>query len=121
MGKMSFGERKWLFITLLSIIDRKVYIFDEPTSGVDPSSRRKIFRKIKRLIDDGKVCIISTHQLQDLMHIDCHLIMLHCGRIVFEGDYKEWLKSYNTTDPDEVFELMISEIPDKVPSVYPQK
>lgn len=46
MGKMSLGERKWIFITLLSqIINRSIYIFDEPTSGVDPSSRRKILQK----------------------------------------------------------------------------
>lgn len=36
---MSTGERRWLFINLLTRIDRALYIFDEPTSGVDPVSR----------------------------------------------------------------------------------
>ncbi|MDQ0176603.1 AAA family ATPase [Bacillus chungangensis] len=108
LGKMSLGERKWLFITLLSqIINRSIYIFDEPTSGVDPSSRRKIFTKISALIRNGKTCIMSTHQLQDLMNLECHLIMLHQGSIVYEGDFQEWLQKYDTSNPDEAFEIML--------------
>lgn len=110
LGKMSYGERKWLFLTLLSIVDRSLYIFDEPMSGVDPSSRRKISSKIKKMISQQKICIISTHQLQDLSHIDCHLILLHEGTILYEGDYKQWLENYNSNDPDEVFELMTTGI-----------
>lgn len=108
IGKMSVGERRWLFITLLSAIDRSVYIFDEPVSGVDPSSRRRIFARINRLIADGKLCLISTHQLQDLTHVDCHFILLHNGTILYEGDFQEWLKTHQSNDPDEVFERMTS-------------
>ena len=107
LGKMSIGERKWLFINLLCKIDRSLYIFDEPTSGVDPSSRKRIYEIIERLIQNGKSCILSTHQLQDLMYIDCHLIILNKGKISYEGDFKEWLHLNNTNNPDEAFENML--------------
>ncbi|HDR7352948.1 AAA family ATPase [Bacillus wiedmannii] len=108
IGKMSVGERKWLFVTMLSQIERRLYMFDEPTSGVDPSARLKILKRIDGLIAKGKTCIISTHQLQDLMHIDSHIIMLHEGIIKYEGDFKEWLGMYGTTNPDVAFDMCIS-------------
>lgn len=107
IGKMSIGERKWLFIYLLSMIDRFLYVFDEPTSGVDPSSRKRIHELVEGLIQQGKTCIVSTHQLQDLMYLDCHLIVLHQGRIHYEGDFKEWLHVHNSNNPDEAFENML--------------
>ncbi|UYM81484.1 ABC transporter ATP-binding protein [Heyndrickxia coagulans] len=109
IGKMSVGERKWLFIALLSSIERKLYIFDEPTSGVDPSSRLKIMNKFKKLIENQRICIISTHQLQDLSYIDSHLILLHKGKVLYEGDFQDWLKLFNTINPDEAFARMIEQ------------
>lgn len=55
LGKMSVGEKKWLFVTLLSSIKRSLYLFDEPTSGVDPASRIQIMRRLQRLVDEGNV------------------------------------------------------------------
>lgn len=46
IGQMSVGERRWLYVTTLSQLDKKVYIFDEPTTGIDPSSRIKIYRRL---------------------------------------------------------------------------
>ncbi|PAD71488.1 AAA family ATPase [Paenibacillus campinasensis] len=107
IGKMSIGERRWFFTHLLIMIDRSIYIFDEPTSGVDPASRKKIYQLIGKLIQEGKTCIISTHQLQDLMYLDCHLIILNKGMITYEGDFKEWLHISNSNNPDEAFENML--------------
>lgn len=108
IGMYSVGERKWLFLTLLCEIDRELYIFDEPTSGVDPSSRIKIFEKINRVIELGKTCVISTHQLQDLSYLDCHLILLHNGEIKYEGDFSSWLQLHGCNNPDLAFEKTIS-------------
>jgi ABC-2 type transport system ATP-binding protein len=107
LGKMSVGEKKWLFVTLLSSIKRSLYLFDEPTSGVDPASRIQIMRRLQRLVEEGKTCLISTHQLHDLVQLDAHVIFLHGGRILYEGDFQDWLKESGTTDPDEAFVRMV--------------
>ena len=107
LGKMSVGERKWLFVTLLSSVKRALYLFDEPTSGVDPASRIHIMRRIQRLVQDGRTCLISTHQLHDLAQLDAHVIFLHKGRVLYEGGYDDWLKASGTTDPDEAFLQMV--------------
>lgn len=41
------------------------------------------------------------------MNLECHLIMLHHGTIVYEGDFQEWLQKYDTSNPDEAFENML--------------
>lgn len=107
LGKMSVGERKWLFVTLLSSVKRALYLFDEPTSGGDPASRIQIMRRIQRLVEDGRTCLISTHQLHDLAQLDAHVIFLHEGRVLYEGSYDDWLTASGTTDPDEAFLQMV--------------
>lgn len=107
IGNMSIGERRWFFINLLIRIDRSLYIFDEPTSGVDPVSRKRIHELIGKLIEEGKTCIISTHQLQDLMYLDSHLIILNRGKITYKGDFREWLHLNKSNNPDEAFENML--------------
>lgn len=113
LGKMSVGERKWLFVMLLTCIKKELYIFDEPTSGVDPSSRKNIMNRLDELVDKNATCLISTHQLHDLSHVAAHVIFLHDGVILYEGDYHEWLEKFQTRDPDEAFIKMI-EYSDKV-------
>lgn len=107
LGKMSVGERKWLFVMLLACIKRKLYIFDEPTSGVDPSSRRNIMKKLDELVNEGSTCLISTHQLHDLSHINSNVIFLHSGEVLYQGDYHEWLNNFKTEDPDQAFVEMV--------------
>jgi len=107
VGKMSAGEKKWLFVTLLTAIPRSLYLFDEPTSGVDPATRLHIMRRFEKLIADGRTCLFSTHQLHDLLHTDAHVIFLHDGSIVYEGDFQDWLRAFQTTDPDVAFTKML--------------
>ncbi|WP_169710787.1 AAA family ATPase [Staphylococcus lutrae] len=104
MGDMSVGERKWLYLQLFSRIPKEIYLLDEPTSGVDPLSRKLIMKRIEDIIRHGKQCLISTHQLQDLQHIDVNLIFLNKGKIVYQGDFKHWLKLNEATNPDIAFE-----------------
>nr|WP_263313839.1 AAA family ATPase [Mammaliicoccus sp. Marseille-Q6498] len=108
IGKMSFGERKWLLTVMFSHLNRKLFLFDEPTSGVDPLSRKMIMEKLEYILKKDGVCLLTTHQLQDLIHLNPHIIFLNNGKVVFEGNYDEWLNLHNTSDPDIAFEKTIS-------------
>ncbi|MCM3339588.1 ABC transporter ATP-binding protein [Paenibacillus sp. MER TA 81-3] len=108
IGKMSVGERKWLFIMMLTQIERELYLLDEPTSGVDPTSRKRIFNLVNHLVARKKIVVISTHQLNELLHLDCHMILLHKGKIRYEGNIDKWLEMHDTDDPDHAFDLATS-------------
>ncbi|WP_053367683.1 AAA family ATPase [Bacillus sp. FJAT-27245] len=107
-GKMSLGERRWLIVSLICQMDRKVYIFDEPTSGVDPDSRIKILKRIEDLAKkDGRLVLMSTHILHELEYVDSWLYLLNGGTISFQGSYTGFLEETGTTNPDVAFNILI--------------
>ncbi|RPK28134.1 MULTISPECIES: ABC transporter ATP-binding protein [Paenibacillus] len=109
IGQMSVGERKWLYIMTLTQIKKKLYIFDEPTAGVDPSSRIKIYKRMEKLTEnDDSTIIFSTHHLHELKDIKCKIIFLHKGEIIFQGNYTQYISNFDTTNPDEIFDRFIS-------------
>jgi len=107
IGKMSTGERRWLAISTMCLLERKLYIFDEPTAGLDPEARKVVLSKINSLVNGDNAIIISTHILHDLEEMDCKIFFLEGGRLKFEGDYKSLLKEYNTDSPNIAFEKVI--------------
>lgn len=107
-GDMSIGERRWLTFTLAMKLERKIYLFDEPTSGVDPHSKADILDGIIDLSKNkDKVVIMSTHVLHDLSEMNCKIHLLHKGKINFVGTYDEFLKKFNHSNPDKAFRNFI--------------
>ena len=62
----SAGERTRLSIAQALIKDSPIMIFDEPTSGVDPATSEKIIKHIKKLGEEGKTIILTTHKPEDI-------------------------------------------------------
>ncbi|WP_342478700.1 ATP-binding cassette domain-containing protein [Paenibacillus sp. FSL H7-0350] len=109
IGQMSVGERRWLYITTLCQIKKKVYIFDEPTAGVDPSSRIIIYKRLEELVENNEATlIVSTHHLHELKNMRCKIILLHKGKLLFEGSYSQFIGQHNTINPDEAFDKFIT-------------
>ena len=69
----------------------RVVFLDEPTSGVDPLSRRRFWRLIDAMSEDGVTIFVTTHYLDEAEH--CHrLALIHAGRLTALGTVAE-LKS----------------------------
>lgn len=71
-----------------SIIHKPEIIFlDEPTSGVDPISRRNFWELINNLVEDGTTALVTTHFLEEAEY--CNRIMLmHSGKLIAQGTPK---------------------------------
>ncbi|GAA0467943.1 ATP-binding cassette domain-containing protein [Alkalibacillus silvisoli] len=107
LGQMSLGERRWLMVMAMCELDRKLYIFDEPTSGVDPDSRLNVLHKLESVaLNPNRYVVMSTHTLQELEHVDCHIFLLHDGEVAFDGTYDELTES--NKNPDEAFRQIVS-------------
>lgn len=108
-GQMSGGERRWLIIIGICSLHRKLYLFDEPINGIDPEYKEKIYIKLDRMArNDGKMIVMTTHQLKDLAYYNFHLHFLYQGKIQFSGSYEEFLNitQGETTNPDIAFKLL---------------
>jgi cobalt/nickel transport system ATP-binding protein len=79
---MSFGEKKRVAIATVLATDPKVLALDEPTSNLDPKSRKELIRLLRRL---GGTQVIASHDL-DLIRTLCdRAVLLSKGRNVAEG------------------------------------
>lgn len=64
--------------------DRKVYILDEPTRGIDVQAKTEIYREIERLKHEGAAVLVISSELPELLGICDRILVMRFGRIVGE-------------------------------------
>lgn len=101
-GVMSVGERRWLLIYLLSLLDRKLYIFDEPTAGLDQQAAKEILEIIASLSTERqKKVLLTTHQLKELNYFDQYTVsFFYEGKNYYTGSKADFeqIQATHTTD-----------------------
>jgi len=84
INKLSRGYRQRVGLAQALLHDPEVLIMDEPTAGLDPNQIREFRSNIVRLSED-KTILISTHILQEVEAIAGRLLLVHEGRLLFDG------------------------------------
>lgn len=90
--KLSRGYRQRVGMAQTLLHDPDILILDEPTSGLDPNQIREV-RTLIRQMARTKSVLLSTHILQEVEAVADHVIMIHEGRIVFDGTVPEMMAS----------------------------
>lgn len=80
--KLSGGQRRLLAFTLCLIAQPKILFLDEPTAGMDTSTRQHFWRIIQSLKDKGVTIIYSSHYIEELEHTAERILVLHQGRLI---------------------------------------
>ena len=95
--KLSGGQKRRVDIARAIIHHPKILILDEPTTGLDPGTRSKVWRIISKLREDYKMTIfLTTHYMEEAADAD-YVTILDKGRIIAEGTPLE-LKTQYATD-----------------------
>ena len=82
------GWKQRLALACAVMHSPRVVFLDEPTSGVDPLSRRRFWRLIDSMSADGVTVFVTTHYLDEAEH--CHrLALIHAGRLTALGTVAE--------------------------------
>ncbi len=81
----STGERLKVAIARALIHDPANVLLDEPTSGLDVSSTRAMRDVIRRLRDEGKCLLFSSHIMQEVATLCDHIVIIAEGRVVGTG------------------------------------
>ncbi|WP_299472262.1 ABC transporter ATP-binding protein [uncultured Roseibium sp.] len=87
-GKMSGGQRQRLALATAVLHEPQLLFLDEPTSAVDPESRRHFWEQLFDLVDDGTSIVVTTHFMDEAER--CHKIaILEAGQKRADGAPKD--------------------------------
>jgi len=92
--RLSGGQKQRLMFALSLINDPEIIFLDEPTTGLDPQSRRNLWGLIERIKANGKNILLTTHYMEEAEILCDHLIIIDHGRIIAEGTPKALLKEH---------------------------
>lgn len=103
-GKLSGGMKQKLGLCCALIHDPEVLILDEPTTGVDPLSRREFWKLINLIKNQNQnmSVLIATAYMQEAATFDS-IIAMDDGKILMQGTLSDILNKTNTNDIDEAF------------------
>jgi ABC-2 type transport system ATP-binding protein len=89
LGTLSGGQRRRLDLALGVVGDPELLYLDEPTTGFDPEARRRTWDLVRRLRDEGKTILLTTHYMEEAQQLADRVAVLAVGRIVAEGPPEE--------------------------------
>ena len=85
IGTYSGGQRRRLDVALGVIHSPEVIFLDEPTAGLDPPSRARMWQEVRRLRDQGMTIFLTTHYLDEADALCDRISIIDAGLIVAEG------------------------------------
>src|SRR5271165_2510427 len=87
-GKLSGGMKRRLNMAAGVIHQPRIVLMDEPTVGVDPQSRNRIFEMIEALRDHGASLIYTTHYMEEAERLCDRIAIVDHGRIIAQGTHQ---------------------------------
>ena len=110
ISKLSTGMRQKVSIARTIIHDPEVVVFDEPTVGLDVITAKNIIELIRKCKDDGKTVIFSTHIMGEVSLLSDDMALIHRGKLIYDGTYKDFLSQMRAESLEEEFIRLIQEV-----------
>jgi ABC-2 type transport system ATP-binding protein len=82
---LSGGQRQRLALAMAFVNEPEVLFLDEPTTGLDPQSRRELHGSILRMKEDGHTVLLTTHYIEEAQRLCDRLAIIDHGQIIATG------------------------------------
>lgn len=86
---LSGGQRQRLALALAFVNKPELVFLDEPTTGLDPRSRRDLHGDIRRMKVEGRTVLLTTHYIEEAEELCDRVAIINDGRIIAEGPPRE--------------------------------
>jgi len=93
-NKLSGGQKQRLLLALALINDPEIVFLDEPTTGLDPQSRRRFWELISAIKGRGKTIVLTTHYMDEAELLCDELVIMDHGRIIDQGSPRRLLDKH---------------------------
>ncbi len=102
VGALSGGQRQRLALACALVADPELLFLDEPTTGLDPQSRRQLWELIDRFRADGRSILLTTHYMEEAERLCDRVAIVDHGRVIAEGTPRELIASLGAEHVVEV-------------------
>lgn len=102
VGSLPLGWKQKLAFSVALLHEPKIVFLDEPTSGVDPLTRRQFWEQIYEAAHTGVTLMVTTHYMDEAEYCD-RVSMMVDGKIVALDTPRKLKETYAAADMDEVF------------------
>jgi ABC-2 type transport system ATP-binding protein len=85
VGKLSGGQRQRLAVATALVCNPKILFLDEPTTGLDPQSRRQLWDIIRAFQRNGGTALLTTHYMDEAERLCDRLAIVDHGQVIAEG------------------------------------
>jgi len=107
IGKLSSGMKQKVSIARTIIHNPEVVVFDEPTVGLDVVTSRSIIQLIRDCRTQGKTVLFSTHIMGEVSLLSDDLAVIHKGKLIYSGTYKEFQSQMRTPSVEDEFVRLV--------------
>ncbi|MBV8195778.1 MAG: ATP-binding cassette domain-containing protein, partial [Candidatus Dormibacteraeota bacterium] len=106
VGSLSGGQQSRVSLAIALLGDADLLILDEPTVGLDPLLRLDLWTLFRRLADDGRTLLVSSHVLDEATHCDT-LLLLREGHILATGAPDELCARTGAANLEDAFIALV--------------
>jgi len=80
--KLSGGQKQRLLLAIAMINQPKILFLDEPTTGLDPQSRRNLWSQVQQVREQGATILLTTHYMEEAYELCDEIAIMDHGRII---------------------------------------
>ena len=92
VGKLSGGQKQRLAVATALVANPKILFLDEPTTGLDPQSRRQLWEIIRRFQNRNGTVLLTTHYMDEAERLCDRLAIIDHGQIIAAGSPSELIE-----------------------------
>lgn len=81
-GQLSGGQQQRVSLAIATLHHPELVLLDEPTTGLDPQSRRQLWEKIEGMRDQGHAILLTTHSMEEAEAVCDRIAIIDHGRII---------------------------------------
>ena len=91
---LSGGMKRRLTLARALVNEPRMLFMDEPTTGLDPQARHLIWERLRRLAQDGRTLVLTTHFMEEAERLCDRVAIMDRGRIIVQGSPRELIAQH---------------------------
>jgi len=100
-GELSGGQQQRVSLVIATIHNPRLVLLDEPTTGLDPQSRRQLWERIEAIREKGHAILLTTHSMEEAESVCDRIAIIDHGKII-EIDTPQALIDKHRNEPEVI-------------------